>query len=154
MNGYFSLIQYCPLMERREAANVGVLLSVPEMGYASAGFSHDHARLERIFGRRAGEKQAVSALLQSIKGRVQAENERLSTLHGLQQFIATRANRVLLTDPCAVLVEGNPEATLRELMEELVLPDDSWLDNSGCGQESEGLPAGLVAALARLDAKV
>lgn len=125
MNGYFSLIQYCPVMERREAANVGVLLIVPETGYASARLSHDHGRLKKIFGKLAGEKQSVAVLLRSIAGRAVAEKEMLSTLEGLKQFISTRANRVMLTDPCAVLVEGNPEATLQELMEELVIPQDT-----------------------------
>lgn len=120
MNGYFSLIQYCPLMERRESANVGVVLIVPEARYAGVRMAHDHARLKKMFGKHAGDKASVAVLIESIAGRVAAEKETLATLEGLQQFIATRANRVMLTDPCSVLVEGTPEATLEELMEELV----------------------------------
>jgi hypothetical protein len=127
MNGYFSLIQYCPLMERREAANVGVVLIVPDARYAGVRIFHDHARLKKMFGKHAGEKAGVAVLIQSIAGRVAAEQETLATLEGLQQFIATRANRVMLTDPCAVLVEGAPEATLEELMEDLVASSDKTL---------------------------
>jgi hypothetical protein len=42
-------------------------------------------------------------------------------LEGLRQFIATRANRALLTEPRSVLVEGNPDDTLDELVQELVV---------------------------------
>ena len=121
MNGYFSLVQYCPAMERREAANVGVLLIVPAGGYARARIVHDHSRLKRIFGPLAGREAAVRLLLESIRGRVEVERETLATLEGLRQFIATRANRALLTEPRSVLVEGNPDDTLEELVQELVV---------------------------------
>lgn len=125
MNGYFSLIQFCPVMERREAANVGVLLIVPETGYATAKVTHDHARLRRMFGKQAGEPQAVAVLLRSIAGRIVTEKDSLATLEGLRHFIATRANRLLLTQPRAVLVEAHPDATLQELMDELVVPGEA-----------------------------
>lgn len=121
MNGYFSLVQYCPAMERREAANVGVLLIVPATGYAKARIVQDHSRLKRMFGPLAGKEAAVRLLLESIRGRVEVERETLATLEGLRQFIATRANRALLTEPRSVLVDGNPDDTLDELVQELVV---------------------------------
>jgi hypothetical protein len=122
MNGYFSLVQYCPAMERREAANVGVLLIVPATGYAKARIVQDHSRLKRMFGPLAGKEAAVRLLLESVRGRVEVERETLATFEGLRQFIATRANRALLTEPRSVLIDGNPDDTLEELVLELVVP--------------------------------
>ena len=47
--GYYSVVQYCRDRSRLEAANTGVLLFCPELGYLQARTSRDNARIRRFF---------------------------------------------------------------------------------------------------------
>jgi hypothetical protein len=117
--GYFSLVQYCPDIARQEAANVGVLLFVPELGFIRAKMSDKVGRIRRFFGEEVDGYQHLLLMQKSIAQRVEIERLNFKTLHHLEQFVATRANRIVLTPPKPVKV-FDPEKDLNALFDELV----------------------------------
>ena len=119
MNGYFSLIQYCPDRARLESANVGVVVSVPDQHVLEVRMSSSNDRVRRFFRQRGPELDAFRILKETFKSRVRQEQFGISTLAELEEFIAARGNDFRLTPPRPVRVDHAP-ILADELLHELV----------------------------------
>jgi hypothetical protein len=118
--GYFSLVQYCPDIARQEAANVGVVLFCQEHRFIKAKIIKNNHRIRRFFGEEADNYQHLNAMKEALANRLRVEESNFVTLEDLLSFVATRANKVILTDPKPVKVL-NPSEDLEALYKELVL---------------------------------
>lgn len=118
--GYFSLVQYCPDIARREAANVGVVLFCPELSFIDAKVIKNNHRIRRFFGEEADNYQHLNAMKEALVHRIHVERAGFTSLADLQTFAATRANKVILTVPRPVKV-FDPHQDLEALYRELVL---------------------------------
>ena len=117
--GYYSLIQYCPDRGRAEAVNVGVALFCPDHRFLDARVATATARAARLFGRESFDLRRLKAAMHAIASRLRHDRDDFRKLEDLEQFIATRANELLLTPPRPMKVE-DPEHELNELFEDLV----------------------------------
>ncbi len=117
--GYYSLIQYCPDASRAESANVGVLLSCPEMEFINVIIARRNDRVSRFFGRDSFSNNQLNAAKNAFKNRIDNFKTRFVELSDLNKFIETRANEITLTTARPVKVD-NPEEKLNELFDELV----------------------------------
>jgi hypothetical protein len=117
--GYFSLVQYCPDLARQEAANVGVVLFCPERKFIRAKTADTIGRIRRFFGQDADGYHHLHGMMDALSHRLVIEQENFKTLEDLQQFIDTRANKIILTSPKPMLVT-EPQADLQALYLELV----------------------------------
>lgn len=119
VQGYYSLIQYCPDATRLEAATIGVLLFCPERAFLKALIARSNQRIRRFFGGQEHDWQRINSYKLAIEERLEVEQPGIQTLEDLQQFIALRANRLQITAPRSVAVD-DPEQNLRALFEEIV----------------------------------
>jgi hypothetical protein len=117
--GYYSLIQYCPDQSRLESANVGVVLFCPEQRFLRAKLTQTNQRLAKFFGRDSFDPDAVALAKDAIEGRLNRRGDELTTIEELHQFVATRANAVLLTPPRPMRVD-DPMEDLEVLYQGLV----------------------------------
>lgn len=117
--GYYSVIQYCPDRSRMEAANVGVMLLCPEIGFVGARTTDGNDRISHFFGRDSFDAQRVNAAKQAIEKRLEVDRESFRTPEDMVRFIDTRGNDILLTSPRPVKVT-DPASDLDELFDELV----------------------------------
>jgi hypothetical protein len=119
ITGYYSLIQYCPDAARDEAANVGVVLFCPEVGYLEARTASGNDRIRRFFQPADPDWEQINLLKRSIERRLRIDRDQFRDLESLQRFAATRANTMRLTKPKAIAVE-DPKAELARLFKQLV----------------------------------
>jgi hypothetical protein len=117
--GYYSVVQYCPDRSRLEAANIGVLLFCPELGYLCARTSRDNARIRRFFRSEGHDWERINSFKQGIEERLDAERPNIRTLEDLERFITTRGNEFQITVPRTLKVR-EPDTDIAELFEELV----------------------------------
>ena len=117
--GYYCLVQYCPDIARAEAANVGVVLFSPHHGFIRAKVSDNNKRIRKFFGDEADNYQHLNAMKNALVQRIEVEKAEFGLLENLQQFVETRANKVILTNPKPVKV-FDPEQDLEALFHELV----------------------------------
>ena len=110
--GYYCIVQYTPDRSRGEAANVGVLLFSPEHHFLDVELSPSEERVQRFFGAEWPlDLERIRAMKASLQKRLRVEAERFQTLADLEQFVATRANEIILTPPRPVAV-ADPRADL------------------------------------------
>lgn len=117
--GYYSLIQYCPDASRLEAANIGVLLFCPEIGFLKARMSKTESRVRQFFGLKKDDDRRINSLRRAIEERLSREQESFKDLRDLEGFIGTRAGALQITPPRSIKV-SEPERELANLFEELV----------------------------------
>lgn len=117
--GYFSLVQYCPDLARQEAANVGVVLFCPERQFIRAQTARTISRIRRFFGEDGDGYLHLHGMMEALSSRLDVEQSEFKTLEDLQRFIATRANKIILTQPKPMMVI-DPQADLEALYVELV----------------------------------
>ena len=117
--GYYSLVQFCPDASRAEAANVGVLLSCPDMGFVRARLSRGNDRVRKFFQISGDDLDRVNAAKQAIVSRLEVDGASFRSLEDLQRFIQTRANEIVVTPPRPMKV-FDPEEDLDRLFDELV----------------------------------
>jgi len=118
--GYFCLVQYCPDIARAEAANVGVVLFSPEHRFIRARVSESIRRIRRFFGEDVEGYRHLNAMKEALVKRLEVERADFSTLEDLQNFVGTRANKIILTQPKPLKV-FEPQQDLEALFRELVL---------------------------------
>jgi len=117
--GYYSVIQYCPDRSRMEAANIGVLLLCPDVGFVKARTAAGNDRIRRFFKGQEIDLARVNAAKRAIERRVEIDRESFQTPDDLVRFMDTRGNDILLTSPRPMKV-GDPDAELAALFDELV----------------------------------
>lgn len=117
--GYYSVIQYCPDPARLEAANIGVLLLCPEVGFVRARTAAANERVAKFFGRDSFDPARLLAAKRAIEHRVVVDHDSFRTPEDLIRFIKTRGNDIVLTPPRPMRV-ADPERDLEALFKELV----------------------------------
>jgi hypothetical protein len=119
MRGYYSLIQFCPDFSRLETVNVGVVLLCPDAAFIKARTSSNNDRCRRVFGSNAVDGSRLNSAKAAIEARLRKDAAALRSLDELKQFIATRANSLVLTPPRSIKV-ASPTDELHRLFKELV----------------------------------
>lgn len=116
---WYSLIQFCPDRSRAEAANIGVLLFCPELGFAQAKTAHGNDRVRKFFGKGSFDAERLAIVKTALEERVAERYDWSEGLPDLERFIGTRANDILLTTPRSMKT-ADPVADLAELYDEVV----------------------------------
>ena len=118
LQGYYSLIQYCPDWTRLEVCNIGVMLFCPEIKFLEVKMTRgDTKRIRAIFGK-DHSLDHIQTFKNGFADRIHAERDRLSGLEALKSFIANRANSFLITEPRSIAV-GEPNQELADLFKEI-----------------------------------
>lgn len=117
MQGYYSLIQYCPDWLRLEVCNLGVLLYCPERNYLNTKMCRNFGRIHSIFGKDHSLNH-VKTFSSGIAARIETEKPGILNLDALENFIARRANSFLITKPRSIAI-NDPDDDLNELYEEV-----------------------------------
>ena len=118
--GYYSLIQFCPDRSRLEAANVGVVLFCPELGFLEVRMAGDNSRIQRFFGRDAFDWSRINSYKLGIKERLEIEGKDFRSPDDLKSFGQRRGNSIQLTAPRPITVR-EPRRDLEELFDEVVV---------------------------------
>lgn len=119
MQGYYSIVQYCPDLSRFEAANVGVLLFCPERAYLKALTVNNNSRIIQFFGSENHDWKRINAFKRGLEVRVQKEAATIKNLDDLKQFIALRAGLLQITTPYPMRVV-DPDKDLADLFEQVI----------------------------------
>lgn len=122
VKGYYSILQYCPDRSRGEAANVGLILFVPDRDFLQTRISKSNDRVRRFFGAWNFDNEWLKQAKQSVVNRLTEEKTHFQELSDLLQFVRTRANELILTGPQPVRVV-KPEEDLNKLFNQLVDKD-------------------------------
>lgn len=117
LKGYYSLVQYCPDPSRSEAANIGVLLFVPEKRFIQVRFSGGNDRVRRFFQK--PDLHFINDQKRALQSRIDKEGREFQTVADLEKFVGKRANEIVLTTPRTVRVT-DATVSLEELCERLV----------------------------------
>ena len=118
LQGYYSLIQYCPDWTRLEVCNIGVLLYCPQRQFLDVKMSRKIAgRIRKFFGQ-DHSLDHFQIFREIFAQRILAEKDRISELDDLKRFIAGCANSFLITEPRSIAVD-DPEQELCDLFTEV-----------------------------------
>ena len=117
--GHYSVIQYCPDRARAEAANVGVVLLVPDRGFIKARTAPGNDRVRRMFNLKGERLDHMNAAKRAFESRFEVEAVHFHCAEDLVRFAGTRGNELLLTPPRSIRVD-DPDAELTSLFEEFV----------------------------------
>ena len=125
IRGYYSIVQYCPDLARREVVNIGVVLFVGEKSYLRVRLCEHNRRVKQFFGTDTDELNYLTDFKESFKKRIEFEQDRIDSLERFEHFASSRGNQLQLTHP-ALFKVGDCQSTLDELYERLVeLPPDA-----------------------------
>lgn len=117
--GFFSIVQYCPDLDRGECANVGVVLCVPELGYLGVRMSENNEGPKQRFGATAFDDFQLTAAKAAIEGRLRAEGAAWTEPSQVIDFARREANNLQLTKPRTML-SLSPSEDLAELFYRMV----------------------------------
>jgi len=135
--GYFSIVQYCPDLARRESVNIGIVLFVPEAEFLESRMVEDNERVRHFFGIHGDDLKRLRLFKKSFASRIHSEGSRITSLDALEKFIHTRGNQIQLTSPAFVKVRDCRES-LSQLFDKLV-------GSGSRGPKREAFNATLVA---------
>ena len=119
MRALYSVVQYVPDGGRAEAANVGVVLFVPEPRILEVRVSESLERVRRFFRPGRRQIQRIESALDAFKHRLELARGELQNESDLAQFAAARADAIRLTIPRIVIVHqwfSDLDALYRELV--------------------------------------
>lgn len=119
--GKYALVQYCPIPERLEYLNIGLLLVVPELDYFGVRFARGHGRIDRAFGKQP--KLYLDALKLSFNARLCSEFAAHPNGVGFEEFAEKRANEIRVSRLQPVMI-GDVESDFERLFFELVGDED------------------------------
>ncbi|WP_234179827.1 DUF3037 domain-containing protein [Sphingopyxis sp. NFH-91] len=115
--GKYALVQFCPVPERMEFLNIGIVLIVPELDFVGVKLSRSNARIDRVFGRQP--KSYLDALKESFEYRLRSEFSGQFDEEHIASFARKRANDIRISAIQPVMVD-DPDAVLEALFLELV----------------------------------
>jgi Protein of unknown function (DUF3037) len=121
-SGKYALIQFCPVPERMEFLNIGVLLVVPEIKYVGIKIIASNARIDRIFG--IQPNFYIDAVKKSFEYRLRSEFSNSFDQEEMELFSKKRANDIRLS-PIMPIIVDDCEAVLSKLFLELVGRDEN-----------------------------
>lgn len=119
--GKYALVQFCPVPERLEFLNIGLLLVVPELDFVGIRFARGQSRIDRLFGKQ--RKSYLDAVKASFESRLRSELSRLPEGNRFDEFVERRANDIRVSKLLSIQVE-NVDADFNRLFDELVGEDD------------------------------
>ncbi|MDF2494240.1 DUF3037 domain-containing protein [Sphingomonas sp.] len=119
--GKYALVQFCPVPERLEFLNIGLVLIVPGLHFVGVRFARGHSRIDRVFGRQP--KSYLNAIKHSFESRLRSELWRSPTGAGFEEFVQKRANDIRVSRLLPVQV-SDAEADFDRLFDELVGEED------------------------------
>lgn len=119
VKGYYSIVQYCPDLARRETVNIGIVLLVPERKFLQTRMVADNDRVKHFFGTMGNDARMLTEFKKSFAARVDAEQNNIGSLESFQKFIDTRGNQIQLTEPAFVKVRECQDA-IDQLFDQLV----------------------------------
>lgn len=139
--GYYSLIQYCPDLERLEVANVGVLVFCPDRRFLKAMTTCSNSRIMTFFGEEGHDWARIDSFKKGLEQRLQIEGVDIQTLEDLQRFIALRGNLLQITPPRPMKVV-DPEQDLKNLFFEITgeTPENCSAKSIGAMAEKRTAP--------------
>jgi len=116
--GYYSLVQYCPDRSRLEAANVGVVLLCPALGFLECRMARGIKRVSRFFGDQGGAAAQIRAGKRMLANRLKADRDLVDPAN-FEKFRRVLSNELQISEPRPIRVE-NPRVELAQLFSELV----------------------------------
>jgi hypothetical protein len=119
--GKYALVQFCPVPERLEFLNIGLVLIVPELDFIGIRFARGHSRIDRVFGRQS--KSYLDAIKHSFESRLRSELMRSPHGAGFDEFVQKRANDIRVSRLLSVQI-SDVEADFDRLFDELVGEED------------------------------
>jgi hypothetical protein len=119
MKGFFSIVQFCPDLDRGECVNVGAVLVVPEVSFLGVQFSDDNEGPKQRFGKDAFDDARLAVSKQALKSRLERDGAAWRGPEDLLSFGRKEGNHLLLSSPRVILVK-DPTAELNELFQRLV----------------------------------
>ncbi len=120
--GFYSLVQYCPDRSRLEAANFGVVLLCPALGFLGARVANGNERIRRFFGDEAGNLAQLNSMKKMLMRRL-TEDKALQQPEAFEKFRRILSNELQISELRPVRVE-DPNAELVQLFNELVATKD------------------------------
>jgi hypothetical protein len=120
--GFFSVLQFCPDLDRGECANVGVVLIVPELGFLDVRLSDDNEGPKQRFGRDAYDDGRLVVAKRALEGRIREEGKAWTLPEDVVIFGRKEGNNLLVSAPRVIVVE-DAAAELDELFQRLVHVD-------------------------------
>lgn len=120
--GFFSILQFCPDLDREECANVGVALVVPQLGFLDVRLSEDNEGPKQRFGRDSYDDARLTLAKKALESRIRDEGKAWTERADLLKFGKKEGNNLLVSTPRVILVE-DARAELEELFQRLVHVD-------------------------------
>lgn len=117
--GFFSIIQYCPDLDRQEAANIGVVLCIPRLKYVGVRLSLDNEAPKQRFGKNAFDDGRLTLAKRGLETRLLREGTEWSSPDDLSTFAAREGNNLVVLPPRTMMVR-NADTELDELFTRLV----------------------------------
>ncbi len=117
--GFFSIIQYCPDLDRAEGANLGVVLCVPEYTYSNVLLCEHNEHVKKLFGAPSFDDQRLSMAKKGFAHHLKTELASAPSLEALTSFSSKTGNHLRLTSPRTVIIREAPERHLRQLYDRL-----------------------------------
>jgi hypothetical protein len=118
--GSYAIVQFCPVPERLEFLNIGLVMVVPSLDSIQVRFARGHSRIDRLFGKQS--KAYLDALKESFEVRLRGELKRSIRESSFDIFIQRRANDIRVSRLLPVQVQ-DPELDFARLFDELVGED-------------------------------
>jgi len=115
--GKYALVQFCPVPERMEFLNIGIVLIVPELQYVGVKLSQSNARIDRVFGKQS--RAYLDNLKESFEFRLRHEFSGRFDDEQISVFSRKRANDIRISPLQSIMVD-EPIAELDALFLELV----------------------------------
>lgn len=116
--GKYALVQFCPIPERMEYINVGLILSIEELEYFRIRFVEEPKRVERLFGKQS--KAFFEFSMKALAHNVGLISTRDHFYERMSEYSDRRANQVRITNLLDVRIEGDPDHALDRLFDKLV----------------------------------
>jgi len=112
--GFYSIIQFVPDLDRGEGANVGVVLSVPSLGYLDVLMAEDNESPKQRFKSTSIDEDRLNIAKNGIKSRILADGKAWNTMEDLLHFSNCEGNHLTLLRPRTILSK-DPAADLQRL---------------------------------------
>ncbi len=103
--GFFSVVQFCPNLDRGEYVNVGVVLAVPDRRLLEIRMAEDNEGPKQRFGAEAFDDGRLALAKAGIAGRLREDFPNWSTADDLLRFGRKEGNNLMLSAPRVILVE-------------------------------------------------
>jgi hypothetical protein len=115
INGYYSVVRYCPDPSRQEFVNVGVAIYSPQTKQVKIQLANGNRRLSQVFGKQ--DLHFINRLKKSLEESLRRES--FPSVADLEGYIARSANAIHL-GPLRSLKIGDITQDLASLMDRLV----------------------------------